>query len=260
MTLIRDFNKGIAAYGKAISFIGAHRLHAYFILPLVLNILLFAGGLSFIGHLTDLVRDLIFNTLDEWIGEWSWINYLKQAAYVLLWIVFKLIYLMLFAFFGGFIVLILMSPMLALLSEKTEQLLSGKQYPFSAVQFMKDIVRGTYIASRNLVIELLFTLLFFLLGFLPLINLLAPIGLFLIAAYFYGFSFMDYTNERKKRSVKEGVYFIRRYKGTAVANGMVFSFFLMIPYAGVFLASFTSVVSVVAATISSLEAEQELNR
>ena len=67
---------------------------------------------------------------------------------------------------------------------------------------------------------------------------------------FYGFSFIDYTNERRRLSVKQSVAFIRQNKGVAVTNGAVFSLLLMIPFCGYSLAGFGAIISVVAATLA----------
>ena len=253
MSFVKDFSTGIKAYGQALNFIVKNKLSKYFAVPILINILLFFGGMSFINSIVDVLQELIFNQLDELLGKLSWVNYLKQLIHVLIWILFKIIYVMLFAFFGGFVVLVLMSPLLAYLSEKTENILTGKEYSFRLNQFIRDILRGIYLAFRNFIIEMIYLVLFFILGFVPIVNLIAPFGLFIISSYYYGFSFMDYTNERKKRSVGESIQFVKRHKGVAVANGFLFSMFLVIPYIGVFMASIVSVVSVVAATLASLQ-------
>ena len=153
-------------------------------------------------------------------------------------------------------VLILLSPLLAYLSERTEAIIVGREYKFRLGQFIKDIIRGVIIASRNFFIELFFVIVLFFLGLVPFLNLAAPIILFAISAYYYGFSFMDYCNERRRGSLKEGIRFIRKNKFIAIGNGAIFSIFLLIPYIGVVIASFVSVLSVVAATIAYLEIDQ----
>ena len=44
---------------------------------------------------------------------------------------------------------------------------------------------------------------------------------------------------------------MKQNKGMAIANGMIFSFFLMIPWCGVTLSGFVAIISVVAATIAT---------
>ena len=65
--------------------------------------------------------------------------------------------------------MVLMSPLFAYLSEKTEAIATNNTYKFHFVRFLKDTVRGIYIASRNLIFELVFILIFTLIGFIPVI-------------------------------------------------------------------------------------------
>ncbi|MCT4646062.1 MAG: EI24 domain-containing protein, partial [Carboxylicivirga sp.] len=141
----------------------------------------------------------------------------------------------------------------AFLSEKTEEIISGKIIPFNITQFSKDIIRGVLLALRNMAVEIGLTLLLFVLSFIPIVGYLTPIALFLVSAYFYGFSFMDYTFERKRFKIDYSVRFMRRNKGLAIGNGFVFSLVLLIPYIGVMIAGFVSIVSVVAATLAAGE-------
>ena len=153
-----------------------------------------------------------------------------------------------------------MSPVFAMLSEKTDKITTGKEYPFNGEQFMRDIVRGILIALRNMSIELAITLGVLLLSFIPVIGILfslvGSVFLFFVSAYFYGFSFMDYTFERKRLNISQSVRFSRRYRGLAIANGGLFALFLIIPFCGVILAPFFSIFSVVGATLAYNELEK----
>ncbi len=117
---------------------------------------------------------------------------------------------------------------------------------------MQDVIRGVLIALRNFCIEIGYILLVFVLSFfIPFLGgIIGTIVLFFIAAYFYGFSFVDYNNERKRYTIKQSVQFIRKNKGMVIANGMVFSFFMLVPFCGTTLAGFVAIISVVAATVS----------
>lgn len=172
-------------------------------------------------------------------------------------IAFTILFFFVFAYFGGYIVLIVMSPILAYLSEKTEKIVSGNDYPFDLQQMMRDVVRGIMIAFRNLAIELGFMLGLFALSYFPVIGWIlgffGAVILFFISSYFYGFSFMDYSMERKRFNVKQSVRLIRKRKGVAVANGTIFSLALLIPLCGVSVAGFFAIVASVAASLAMIE-------
>tara|TARA_Y100001934_G_scaffold206045_1_gene243636 strand:- start:165 stop:995 length:831 start_codon:yes stop_codon:yes gene_type:complete len=246
----QDIALGLNTYFRAIGFIFKYNLWGYFFVPIAINLLLFIFGIYGVGYLTDALQDYLLNltTLDA--AEFWGAEYLKSLMSGVIWIILKVVFFLSFTYLGGYMTLIIMSPFLALLSEKTEEILTGNHYPFNPDQLVRDIVRGVAIALRNMFIETGYVILAFILSFIPIINIAAQIALFFISSYFYGFSFIDYTNERRRLSVKQSVAFIRQNKGVAVTNGAVFSLLLMIPFCGYSLAGFGAIISVVAATLA----------
>lgn len=187
-------------------------------------------------------------------GFWSFLSFfsIKKIAMVLTW----LISFMLTTKFSKYVILILLSPVFAFLSEKVDEKLTGKQYPFDLFQLIKDVFRGVLIALRNLTIELFLIVILTLSSFFagPLAILLVPV-LWLISSYFYGFSMMDYTSERRKYSISQSVQFVRNNKGIALGNGMMYSVFDMIPVVGIVFAPINAVVG---STISIIEKEKSI--
>ncbi len=259
MDLFKNFGTGFRAYGKAITILFTKGLWWFFIFPIALNILFFMAGMFGIGSLSDFLESwltaLVAFDKDSFTGASFLLpisGYLSGIVGGLVWIVLKFVFFFIFATIGGYIVIIFLSPVFAILSEKTDEILTGNKYPFNADQVMRDIARGVLIAFRNLFIELGYMIVIFILSFfIPVLGgIIGTIILFFIASYFYGFAFIDYNSERRRLSVKQSVQFIRKNKGMAVANGMVFSFFMLIPFCGTTLAGFAAIVSVVAATIA----------
>lgn len=251
MNLFKGFGTGISAYGKALELIFSNGLWWYFLFPIALNLILIIGGVYGIGELTSFAFEWLegLSSLDE-ATFWGAV-YLKAMMSGFLWVLFKVIFFFVFATIGGYVVIMLMSPVFALLSEKTEEILTGNEYPFSADQLMRDVVRGVLVALRNMFIELGYLIVFFIVGFIPVIGQFAAVVLFLISSYFYGFAFIDYTNERRRLTISQSVQFIRKHKGMAIGNGFVFALVMLIPYCGVMLSGFVAIISVVAATIST---------
>lgn len=258
MKFFNDIGNGLAAYPKAIGLIFSKGLWWYFIFPILLNIIFLIGGFYGIDVLTKTIQEWVTSFLSEDSEPLFGLEilqtlglYFKKIAGGFIWLFLKVIFFFVFATFGGYIVIICLSPIFAILSEKTEEILTGKKYPFNADQFMRDIVRGILIAFRNLFIETLFIILFFILSFIPLVGQVAAIIMFFISAYFYGFSFIDYYLERQKFNLKQSVRFMRLNKGIAIANGSIFALVMYIPICGVTFAGFVAIISVVAATIST---------
>ncbi len=250
ITFWQQVGIALRAYPEAVRFIGKHKLSWYFIFPAIFNVLLFLLGWDVKGRLFDKARNwlfeyITFENLDFWGSE-----YLDEVLGSVLWVLISVIFFIVFAFFAGYVVVVLLSPVLAYLSEKTEKIITGNDYPFHFGQFLKDIGRGILIATRNMSIEIIFTVVLFIFSFVPVIGWLGPVILFFISSYFYGFSFIDYINERKKRTIRKSVLYMRIYKGVAIANGCIFALTLFIPFCGVSISSFMAIISVVAASLA----------
>lgn len=258
MSIVKDFILGFGSYTKAISFIFKHRLQWTFLIPIALNIVLILLGINLIANISTLLDSLLNAYLHPENWEFWGSEFLVNTLGVLIRVILQLLFFFLFAFLGGYIILIIMSPLLAYISEKTEALIEGTDYPFSWIQLLKDALRGSIIALRNFALESLAIILLFILSFIPLVQLISAPALFLISAYFYGFSFIDYTAERRKMKVSESISFIRKNKGIAAGNGAPFALTLLIPVVGVTLSTFLAIVGSVAATIAILEKEKKV--
>nr|WP_319397770.1 EI24 domain-containing protein [uncultured Carboxylicivirga sp.] len=261
MNYSQGFQLGLRSYSKAFRFIKQNKMGWFFVFPLLLNVLLFAVGFYSVASLGS----VLIEHLNQWMGIDSWdfwgASFLAGSIKWLIWIVLRLLFFVVYAYLGGYIILIALSPVFAFLSERTERILTGTNMPFNLNQFFKDIWRGVVLALRNLVVELLFTVLLFVISFIPVVGWFSAVILFFISAYFYGFSFMDYTFERRKFNVHTSVKYMRSNKGLAIGNGLVFALILLIPFIGVTVAGFFSIVSVVGATIAAnkaIEVDKEL--
>lgn len=253
----KQISIGFFGYKKALNLIFKRGYAKYLLLPLAINMVLFFVGWGTIGELSNTGAE----HFKMWIGmedaDFWGADFLSGALDGFIWLLVKLMFFVIFVYYGGFIIMIILSPIFSIISEKTERELAGeKDYPFNLKQFIKDIFRGIGIALRNLMIETLFLILVFILSFIPVIGWLAAIFMFFVSSYFYGFSYMDYTNERHTRPLKASVKYIRKYKWVAITNGAVFSLSLLIPYCGMMISPFVAVVAVIAGTVSMIEIER----
>lgn len=184
--------------------------------------------------------------LRGWIDQFSnsFVGFLFVFGTALLWLVLMLLYFSLFKF----LFLIIGSPVFAYLSEKTASIIEGKDFPFSFTQLGKDILRGIKLALRNSVWQTVYVLSILLLSLIPLIGWLTPILAVLVECYYYGFSMLDYSMERQKKSPAESIFYIGNHKGLAIGNGFIFYLMHMLPIIGWILAPSYAVV---AATLST---------
>jgi CysZ protein len=249
--MFRNFGIGVGSFGKAMSFIAKHNLWIYFVYPVLISILLIIGGTVLIvklsGNLQEYILGLLGTGTDDTEG---WRSIFSGALSFVLNIGLKIIFFFLLLWLQKYIVLIIMSPVLAALSERVDEIYTGRKYSFDLTVFIGDVFRGIGIAVRNMLIEFGIIFLFFLISWIPIIGWASAIVLYIVSCYFYGFSMLDYTSERRRLSMKESVSFIRANKGLAIGNGLIYSLISMVPYLGVIVAP---VLSVVAATLGTYE-------
>ena len=245
MTRSQQIGLGLKTFGQATGFIMRNKLGWTFLVPIALGVLLFIGGQALIINLMDNLKSYVFDL----------INMDKNAILGgiiggVLSILMEVLFFLVFAYISGYIIIILMSPLLAYISEKTEEILTGKKYKTGFFQLLSDIIRGIIISIRNLLLELFFIFLAFLFSFVPVFGWLGAVVLFFISSYYYGFSFIDYINERKKLNIRESISVGRKYRWIAISNGAVFSISLLVPFCGIFVSLFVSIIAVVAAALA----------
>jgi CysZ protein len=263
MSAFQDIKLGFRTYGKAFGFVFQHNLWWAFFIPFAINIILFITGFEITDYISESIKNYLLNATDLNNADFFLSGALKTAISWVVGVSFSIIFFFLYTYYGGYITLILMSPLLAYLSERTEEISTGNKYPFNGEQFMRDIVRGVAIALRNMFIETGYIILFFILGIVPFIGwffaLISAIILFFVSSYFYGFSFLDYSNERKKLKIKTSVLLIRKHKWLAITNGSIFSLTLVLPFCGLFVSGFFAIISVVAASLAMTEVYKNNN-
>lgn len=137
--------------------------------------------------------------------------------------------------FYKFLVLVLLSPVNCLLSEKFETHLTGTTYSFSLVRFINDILRMILIVITALAMEFGFLAIWFILSFV-LPDFIGETLFFLISAFFVGFSFYDYSLERHNISTVRSWGFGFKKMGTILLTGSIFSLIIEIPFVGIIIA------------------------
>ncbi len=246
----KQLGVALSSYGKALDFIFRHGLWKFFFISLFVSLVLWIGGYYAIDAFSETLSEWVGGIVAGWFGmDGSGLSSVLEWVFsflitILTWYVFLTLH--------KYILLILISPLMAYVSEKVDEIITGKKYPFNGDQLMRDVVRGIGISLRNMCIELGFMVLFFFVSFIPLIGtIVSMVCMFMISSYFYGFAMMDYTNERRKLSISQSVAFIGQHRGLAIGNGMIFSVFFILPFIGKLIAPLiVPIWSVVAATLA----------
>lgn len=243
MNFFSQVRLGVSTYSDAHQLIIKHKLWVYIIAPGIINIAVFVLSFIAISSLSNEVVDWLLNSLSSFFDYPELLSETKGVLAFVIIVFIKIAFVFLYLSVYKYIILILMSPLLALLSERVETILTGNNYPFNMFDFLHDVIRGIALALRNLLVEISLLILVFLIGFIPLLNLITPLITFYISSYYYGFSMLDYSNERKRFTIKQSIHFIRMQRGVAFGNGAVFYGLLLLPFIGWLIAPAYSVTA-----------------
>ncbi len=249
--MIKGFVIGFRAYFEAYQILSRLRLWKYFAIPVVLSVIIFLiiGILSYFlsEDIGNYIANFWFSTFWPWDHGKNTIHNISNFLGALIVIVVGFI-----AF--KHLIMALSAPFIGPISNIIEEDLTGMVSQRENSSSLQLLSRGLRIALRNFIRELLLTLPILCFGLIPVIGLLSPILLFLLQSYFAGFGNMDPTLERHL-SYKESILFVKKNKGLAIGNGVVFVLFLFIPFFGVLLVLPFSVTAATIATVKLIHKE-----
>lgn len=226
--MFNNISIGIQSISSSFKFIHQNKLYHFFLIPAILSGILFIGGIVGLYYLTVpfsayLLELLSFSFLPAWLAgiiEFLIGFLLRFIAIGFLLSIFR------------YIILILLSPALAYVAQKTEKIKTGNDTPFSVKQFLSDLWRAFLLAISNGFKQIILVILFSLLGFIPVVGWICPFIIIAIEAYYLGFSLLDYTLEQKKYKAKDTRLFIRKNKTLSIVIGLFFYSLLLIPIFG----------------------------
>ncbi len=206
---------GLKSYFRAFFFIIRHGFFLYLVIPFILLFVIYRYGYVLqnnvfepkLDSINSLVWYLIYGLVEVTIG-------------------------MVLMYFAKYMVVAILSPLLAHISEKTERILTKEKQKYTWNQFKEDIIRAVKLMIRNLMWYYIYFVVIQLIAYIfwekpsesPLQWLIV-----LIASYYYGFSFLDYVNERRRRNVSESILFIRKHSGLAISIGLIYYVMIFVP-------------------------------
>jgi CysZ protein len=215
MAFFKEILLGFTSFWKALKLIRERQLYWFMLIPAALMPGIYALG----AYVMKLPVHTDVQTVNDIV--WFMIGQFFQISLALL-----------FMKFTKYLVVILLSPLLTYLSERTEKILTGNTYVFDFQQFICDVKRALRITFRNLIWHyalVIIALLIALIGWKTYNDVPISIVTIVIGFYYYGFSFVDYINERRKLSVSESILFMRKHRGLAISLGAVYSMLILLP-------------------------------
>jgi CysZ protein len=250
--MLKDVFIGVKAYAGAFELITKLKLWKYFIIPMLISLITaIVIGVSAYGF-SDNIGQLISKI---WVWEWG-----KETFTTISEIFGGLIIIVLGLVLYKHIIMALSAPFMSPVSEKIEAYLldekSNLVHQHRNTSFQSQLWRGIRINIRNLFMELWLTVVILIISLIPIIGWFTSLLLFFIQAYYAGFGNMDYTLERHFK-YQESLSFVRKHRGIAIGNGIVFMLFLLIPIIGVILVLPLSVTAASTETVKLLKAKHE---
>ncbi|MFD1161132.1 EI24 domain-containing protein [Hwangdonia seohaensis] len=244
--MIKNIISSIKAYFGAFSLISKLKLWKYFAVPMLISFLTATVFIWTAFSYSDNIVDYITSLIPGWSTSIGWVS-------KIFYFVFAIAILGIGFILYKHIIMALSAPFMSPVSEKIEAYLTGKQeHSHRNTSFFQQLWRGLRINIRNLFMEIILTILILIISIIPVIGWITSILLFVVQAYYAGFGNMDYTLERHYKYA-DSVKFVRKHRGLAIGNGLVFMGFLFIPVIGVIL---VLPLSVTAATLKTVEALQ----
>ncbi len=194
-------------------------LRKFFILPLLVNILLYSG-LFALGYFY--LDELIASLIPGWL---SWLEWL-------LWPLFFISFLLTGFFTFTIMANLIASPFYSHLAARTEELLTGDKVDIQEQPVVKvllaEINRIFYLLSRMLPLLLLFAI--------PVVNLIAPVLWVMFSAWGIALEYMAYPLENKGLLFAEQRRLLQQNRWATLAFGGLVLMGLSLPVINLLLA------------------------
>jgi len=238
--MIKHILKGIKSYGKAFYLVSKLKLWRYLIIPILIALFILAIIIGPMWILYSITRGFL-GYFDLETANNVFFEIANFAEIIILFIIGKILY--------KHIAMAILSPVMSPVSLKIEQHLYGNTHEHLDSSFTKSLWRGIRLNTRNFIREMLLTLVLLTLSLIPYIGLPFAFLLFIVHAYYSGFGNMDPTLERHL-NYKDSIRFVKKNRGIAIGNGIVFLICLFIPLIGVIIAY---PISFIAASVATLD-------
>ncbi len=206
--MITDIGRGTGYLAKGFSLIKTKGIKRYVLLPLTLNILLF-GGLIWLGYAQ-------FEPMVSWMMSYipGWLGFLEG----ILWLVITLLTAIVVFFTFTPIANIISAPFNAIMSEKIEEMLTGKDIN-SGVSLMTIIKDSILSQLGKLVYIMLWSAGLLLISLIPLVNFISPLLWVIFGAWLLSLEYMDYPMGNHDLTFQQQKDTLKKRRGLALGFG-----------------------------------------
>jgi len=219
--LIKQPLSGIGYLLKGVQLLGHPKLRIFVLIPLAINIVIFAGAFWF-----------LFTSITDWVDSYiaglpdflSWLSYLFWP-FLIVSILFA------FSFVFSSVANLLAAPFNGLLAEKTENLLINEKINDDGLtDLLKDLPRIFKRELQKLVYFLPRMLFCGILFFIPVVGqTVAPFIWFVFAGWMMAIQYADFPFDNHKVSFKIMKNTLRKRFAKNITFGMLISFLTTVP-------------------------------
>ncbi|MFO8024062.1 sulfate transporter CysZ [Thiohalophilus sp.] len=177
---------------RGLSLIGEPGVKRHVVIPLIINILIFAGLIWLLAAQFEVLLEWLMPTLPDWL---AWLD-------SLLWFIFAITTGI--AVFFSFTILanLVSAPFNSFLSAAVEKNLTGRS-PISEVGFMEELVKAISGEIKKMLLFALIALALLIITLIPGINLIAPVLWIIFSAWMLSIEYLDYPLGNQGRSFPE---------------------------------------------------------
>ena len=246
--MIADIGRGTGYLAKGLSLISSKGIKRYVLIPLSLNIFLF-GALIWTGYSQ-------FAPTVEWMMSFvpGWLSFLES----ILWLFITSLTAIIVFFIFTPVANIIAAPFNAIMAEKVEELLTGKEIN-SNISLMTIIKDSIMSQIGKLVYILLWSLLLLLISFIPVINLISPFLWIIFGSWLLSLEYLDYPMGNHDLTFKQQKETLKKRRGLSLGFGGSVMILTSIPIVN-FIVMPVAVAGATAMWVDQLSASTSLTR
>jgi len=221
--MIADIVTGTQTLAKGIRLLNRPGVRMYVVIPLLINLILFAS-LIWLGYRQ-------FNPFVEWLMSFvpGFFDFLEW----LIWLFFGTLATVTVFFAFTPVANIVAAPFNALMSEKIEEILTGKAN-ISNTRFVEMAINSIKSQFGKLIYILLWTAGLLLISIIPLVNLIAPVLWVIFGSWLLSLEYLDYPMGNHDLNFDEQKLALAQKRGLSLGFGGAVMIMTSIPVVNFF--------------------------
>ncbi|NOX27427.1 MAG: sulfate transporter CysZ [Gammaproteobacteria bacterium] len=225
--------RGAKYFFTGFSLILKPNVKRFMLIPLAINIALFALVIAIgYSYTSDLIL-LLTTRIDDWIislpGWLWWLGSLVSSLQWIIWPLFVLSLLLFFFFFFSMLANLIAAPFNGFLAEAVEQHLTGNKPNGDNVSLAKETILAMTHELRKIGYFLLRAAPLLLLFVIPVINVAAPFLWLLFTSWMLAVEYIDYPMSNHRIAFKHQQQYHKQRRGLSLGFGAIVAFANSIP-------------------------------